>query len=158
MPGSCPGNTGSTAALPFCLPTSYATHNLLPDARTIALERFAAAQIPWHDGGPSGPSTHLLSSQVQCANALAPFVDKPAELAAIFGTALPIDEVLSFGADQNEAATVGPFDATDHVVFEWQGLANHLNEWAGKPTHGSRATSADAAIRYRTPSGDHESR
>lgn len=139
-------------ALPFCLPRSYHELNLLPEAREIALERFNAATIPWHDGFDHGPSNHLLDSQVQCANALAPFVNDPAALAAIFGSALPIAEVLPFAADQG-GAHLSPFDATDYVVFEWQGLENHLHEWKGTPTRGSKATSADAAIRYRSTQG-----
>ena len=138
--------------LPFCLPPEFAEHNLLPDARRVALERFAAAGIPWHDGH-GGPSNHLLSSQVQCANALAPLVDNPQALAAMLGAVLPIAEVLPFGATSGERARLSPFDATDHVVFEWQGLRNHLNEWNGVPVRGSQATSSDAAIRYRTTDG-----
>jgi restriction endonuclease-like protein len=142
-------------ALPFCLPRDFHEFNLLPEARAIALQRFSAAGIPWHDGVDDGPSNHLLDSQVQCANALAPFVNDPDALAAIFGHVLPIDEVLPFAAEGG-AAHVSPFDATDSVVFEWQGLENHLNEWVGTPTRGSRATSADAAIRYRSTDGSIE--
>src|SRR3546814_880824 len=54
----------------FCLPTEHASHNLLSEAREIGLARFRAAGIPWHDGIGDGPSNHLLSSQVQCVNAL----------------------------------------------------------------------------------------
>lgn len=147
-----PGRYRQYPSLPFCLPEGFTTHNLLPDARDIALERFEAAGIPWHDGVSGGPSSHLLSSQVQCANALAPFVDDPAALKAMFGDALPICRVLPFGAVEGHGH-VSPFDATDHVVFEWQGLDNHLSEWKGKPTRGSQATSADAAIRYEATDG-----
>lgn len=150
-----PGPYRSWPSLPFCLPVGLTEQNLLPEARFVALERFAAAGIPWHDGG-SGPSSHLLSSQVQCANTLAPFVTDPKALGAMFASALPIAEVLPFGAVQGPSATLSPFDATDHIVFEWQGLANHLNEWTGRPTRGSHATSADAAIRYLTPDGTAE--
>jgi hypothetical protein len=146
---------GRTAA--YCLPSGFETLNLLPDARAIALERFRAAGIPWHLGCSGGPSGHLLSSQVQCANALAPFVaDEPA-LRHILGRALPVAEVLPFGATDAASATLSPFDETDLVVFEWQGLRDHLNEWSGKrPARGSKATSADAAVRYRAHDGSIE--
>jgi len=147
-----PGEYRRWPSLQFVLPRDDATYNLLPEARSVGLQRFAAAGIPWHDGDGS-PSNHLLSSQVQCVNALAPFVDRPDALAAIFGTVLPISEVLPFGAGECEGATLSPFDSTDHVVFEWQGLANYLHEWSGAPVRGANATSADAAIRYRTPGG-----
>lgn len=139
-------------ALPLCLPKEFSEYNLLPTARENALSRFAAARIPWHDGVGSGPSNHLLSSQVQCANTLAPFVGGPDSIAALFRGSLPIDRVLPFGASGG-AGSLSPFDTTDHVVFEWQGLANHLNEWSGTPTRGSQATSADAAIRYTASDG-----
>jgi hypothetical protein len=139
-------------SLRFCLPKQHAVHNLLPSAREVALSRFAAAGVPWHDGVDGGPSNHLLSSQVQCANALAPLVGQPSALAAIFGGALPIRTVLPFGATTGDGR-LSPHDATDHVVFEWQGLRNHLSEWKGTPTRGSQATSADAAIRYESADG-----
>ena len=140
---------GVGAPLPFCLPLELAAHNLLPEARSIALDRFEAAGIPWHHGGARRPSNHLLSSQVQCANALAPFVDRPDALVRMFGDVLPIAEVLPF-----ESTTASPFDRTDCVVFEWIGLADYLGERAGRPTtRGANSTSSDAAIRYRAHSG-----
>lgn len=147
-----PGAYRQYPALPFCLPREYSVYNLLADARAIALERFDAAGIPWHDGVDGGPSNHLLSSQVQCANALAPFVAAPAALSAIFGGVLPIRRVLPFDG-RGGSGHLSEFDRTDHVVFEWQGLENHLGEWSGVPTRGSQATSADAAIRYEAEDG-----
>ena len=73
------------------LTTSYPMH------ANRALERFAQLGIRWHDGWRSGPSNHLRSSQVQCVNALMPFVDDPQSLAAIFGSVLPIETVVPFG-------------------------------------------------------------
>lgn len=143
---------GIGPSYPFVLSTEHCWLNLLPEAREIARTRFDAAGIRWHSGG-TRPSNHLLSSQVQCLNALAPFVDDPRALATIFGSVLPIDEVVPFGA-----ATSSPYDASDHVVFEWLGLASYMNEWptGAAPSRGAYATSADAAIRYRNPEGDIE--
>ncbi len=77
-----------------------------------------------------------------------PFVDSPDALAALFGSVLPIGEVLPFG---------DPGAPEDHVVFEWIGLADYVNEWNGKQaTRGANVTSVDAAIRYRTPDGTTE--
>lgn len=146
------GDYGRSSALPFCIPGPQATLNLLPDAREIALSRFEAAAIRWH-GDTGSPSNHLLSSQIQCLNALAPLVGRPEDLQLLLSEVLPIAEVLPFGAP-SDGAGVSPFEADDHVVFEWQGLADHLNEWppAGA-VRGAYATSADAALRYRTTKG-----
>lgn len=142
------GTYNGRGPYPFCLPVDHAALNLLPDARHIALDRFAVADIPWQASTDSGPTNHLLSSQVQCANALAPHVDNPDALAAIFGTVLPIDTVLPFGAD-----TASGHDSSDHVVFEWTGTANPLGEPETGRRRGAKATSADAAIRYRSTDG-----
>jgi len=142
-----PSPYGGRGRYDFVLPGEHRWVNLLPEAREVARSRFAAAGIRWH-GDEDGPTPHLCSSQVQCLNALAPFVDEPRALAQIFGGVLPIGEVLPFGA-----TSPSEFDATDHVVFEWQGGADHLGEWKPDVVRGAHATSADAAIRYRTPSG-----
>ncbi len=134
---------------PFCLPVAESTLNLLPEARDVALSRFAAAGIPWHHGIGVGPSNHLLSSQVQCANCLAPLVDKPELLTQLLCPVLPIERVLPFGAE-----TDSRYDAHDHVVFEWIGKDDYLGERGhGNASRGANTTSADAAIRYRTPDG-----
>jgi hypothetical protein len=126
-------------------PGEFRWLNLLPEAREVARTRFAAAGVRWH-GDEDGPNPHCCSSQIQCLNALAPFVDDPGALKAIFSDVLPIDEVLPFGA-----STPSAFDASDHVVFEWQGADDLLGEWGRTVVRGAHATSADAAIRYRTP-------
>jgi hypothetical protein len=118
----------------------------LPDAREIALDRFKRDHIRWHAQTPPGPSNHLLDSQVQCVNALAPLVTKPDSIRQAFGAALEIEEVLPF-----EPRSLDP------LVFEWIGLADYLGEGAGKKrTRGARTTSVDAAFRYRTPGGNIE--
>lgn len=143
-----PGVYEDSGPLAVCLPPEHRSLNLLPDARLVALSRFATARIRWHGGVGISPSNHLLSSQVQCVNALAPLVERPADLARLFKSVLPIEHVLPFGG-----APSG-YDCTDHVVFEWQGLVDHLGEWGTTPpTRGAYSTSADAAIRYRTPEG-----
>jgi hypothetical protein len=133
----------------FCFPVQLADLNLLPEARATALERFATAKIGWHRGTNGMPSNHLLSSQVQCVNTLAPLVDRPAAIKQIFGGVLPIAEVLPFGAALDD-----PHALDDHVVFTWVGLVDHLGEWRGGPAaRGAGHTGADAAFRYRTPDG-----
>src|SRR4051812_47329785 len=57
---------------PYCLPAPHAAHNLLADVRETALREFATKRIAWHAQTPAGPTNHLLSSQVQCVNALEP--------------------------------------------------------------------------------------
>jgi hypothetical protein len=145
------GPYGRSGVLPVCLPAEYASLNLLPDAREAGLSRFRSGGIKWHDGVGEGPTNHLLDSQIQCVNALAPFVARPEALRQIFGSVIPIAEVIPFGAPTSE------FDQVDHVVFEWVGLANHLGEWSeSRPTRGAYMTSVDAAMRYRTHDGTTE--
>lgn len=131
--------------LALCLPSAYANQNLLAEARDPGLAAFAAAGIPWHHGGPSQAGNHLLSSQIQCVNALAPMIDDPGAVRATFSDVLDIAEVLPFG---------DPTSPSAHVAFEWVGLSDHLNEHpGGAGTRGANNTSADAAIRYRASDG-----
>jgi hypothetical protein len=61
-----------------------------------------------------------------------------------FAAALPIAEVL-------------PIELEEYVTFEWIGMGDHLDEAQGMARkRGSRATSADAAIRYRSTDGSVE--
>ena len=64
-------------AYDFCLPPEHAAASLLPEVREPALALFAELGIPWHAGVDGGPSNHLLSSQVQCVNALGQMVRDP---------------------------------------------------------------------------------
>jgi hypothetical protein len=127
-----------------CLPAALAVENLLPEARANALEIYGAIDARWHHGVGTGPSNHLLSSQMQCANALAPMADRAELVVAAFGDVLPIHDVLDIEAGR-------------YVTFEYIG-GNVINEAAEDVvrTRGANFTSADAAIRYRTPSGEIE--
>jgi hypothetical protein len=128
----------------YCLPPAHAVQNLLPDARAVGLDTFKRLDISWHAGIRNGPGNHLLDSQVQCVNALAPHARDPGALRWLFGGVLPIAEVL-------------PIELDEYVTFEWIGLGDHLNEAQGMSRkRGSRVTSADAAIRYRATDGSVE--
>lgn len=128
----------------YCLPPAHAVQNLLPDARAAGLDTFKRLDIAWHAGIRNGPSNHLLDSQVQCVNALAPHARDPAALRWLFGEVLPIAEVL-------------PIELDEYVTFEWIGQSDHLDEAQGMARkRGSRATSADSAIRYRSTDGSVE--
>ena len=143
---AAPFGGGAGPAVDVCLPADLAYLNLLPDAREIGLDRFARAGINWHHGSNAMCGNHLLSSQVQCVNALAPLIRDPAGLRQMFATVLDIEEPLPM-MDPDA-------DPEDLVSFEWIGLADHLGERAGRvPTRGSNTTSADAAIRYRASTG-----
>jgi hypothetical protein len=148
VPSSLYSKRPSGPTYDVCLPLELAEFNLLPEARSAAITRFEKLGIRWHDGTPAGPSNHLRSSQVQCVNALMPFVHDADGLQTLFAPVLDIDQVLPFG-DR---------DAPDDlVVFEWIGLHDYLHEGNGKPrTRGANATSTDGAIRYRTPDGSIE--
>lgn len=69
----------------------------------------------------------------------------PDAVKAILGAALPISRVL-------------PWPTGEFLTFEWIGEEDYLGE--ARPgearTRGSRATSADLAVRYRASSGDVE--
>lgn len=128
----------------FCLPTAYAAHNLLPDVRDDALRLFAELGIPWHDGIDGGPGNHLLSSQVQCANALQSLVSDPAAIIAAFGFVLDIAEVTE--------VEPGRF-----LTFEFIGPTDYFGEGhGGVRVRGTHCTSVDAAFAYRTSQGVEE--
>jgi hypothetical protein len=137
------GRHGSDHPSILCLPPEFAPLNVLPDARD-AIGWFSAAQVRWHDGVGGGPSNHLLDSQVQCVNALAPLATAPDRLAAAFADVLPIAEVL-------------PMPSGRYLEFEWIGDEDYLAEARGTARiRGALVTSADAAFRYRTTEGDVE--
>ncbi len=155
---------GRGPALELCLPERYARLNLLPEAREIALDRFRSAGIDWHHGVDDGPSNHLLSSQVQCANALGPVVSRPDSVRALFASVVPVGSVLRFGASPPGGDLEG-HDPDDHVVFDWGGSVDHLGDAAtarragprsGRPDRPAGVTRADAAFRYLTADGQIE--
>lgn len=114
---------------PFCLPGDRSRENLLP-ASAGAVDFFATRRIRWHKGINGGPSNHLLSSQVQCVNALFPMA--AADVKQVFGTVLPVGEVL-------------PLDGGT-VTFEYGGRQDYLRERRG--VRGAWATWADAAFEF----------
>ena len=137
-PASFFGRTGDPAR-DLCIPHEFAALNLLPAARDAGLEFFDRYQLMWQGGARLQPSNHLLSSQVQCVNVLAPLMRDGDAIAGLFRPWLPIKEVLEFGSGHDEV-----------LVFEWTGLHNYLGEFGteGPAGHQRKATSADAAFRY----------
>lgn len=128
----------------YCLPVEFAALSLLPEVREPVLELFAELGIPWHAGVGSGPSKHLLSSQVQCMNALGQMVGDPDRMVQAFGPVLGTVEV-----DQIEPGR--------WLTFEYIGSADHLNEAVGGiRTRGAHCTSVDAAFVHRTSDGVRE--
>ena len=133
-----------SVALDFCLPPVHAHLNLLPDACATALTLFGELGIPWHAGVGVGPSNHLLSSQVMCANALAQMVREPERIKLAFGSFVDINEVLQIEP--------GRF-----LTFEYVGPADYFGEAVGgSRIRGAYSTSVDAAFRYRTSTGQTE--
>ena len=134
------GTTGND----FCLPAAYATHALLEQARQPALALFAELGIPWHAGVAGGPSNHLVSSQVQCVNALMGMVSDPTRLRRAFGELLGIDEVLQIEPGR-------------YLTFEYIGPTDYFGEVpGGERVRGARCTSIDAALLHRAKDGDVE--
>src|SRR5687768_4489598 len=74
LPGTWSRGPGS-ASYDFCLPIEHAALSLLPEVREQALALFSELDITWHRA-----RHHLLSSQVQCVNALGQMVDDPARV------------------------------------------------------------------------------
>ncbi len=129
------------AARDFCLPPDYAAHNLLPEVREDALLLFAELGIPSHAGVDGGPGNHLLSSQVQCVNALQRMVTAPGAITAAFGGALDIDNVTE--------VEPGRF-----LTFEFIGPTDYFGEArGGARVRGTHCTSVDAAFIYSTSRG-----
>lgn len=139
-----PGSYAGKGSYGFCLPPEHADENLLPGVRDGAIALFAELGIPWHRGVASGPTNHLLSSQVQCVNALMPMVADPERLVRAFGDALDIHEVVQIEP--------GRF-----LTFEYISPTDYLSEGVGgRRTRGAKCTSVDAAFSYRTSTGDVE--
>ena len=121
----------------FCLPREFAAYNLLPEVRDDALAIFAELRIPWHAGVDGGPSNHLLSSQVQCVNALGQMVKDPQRLRAAFGVA----DVLAIEPGR-------------YLTFEYVGPTDFFGEApGGERVRGAHCTSVDAAFLHRLPDG-----
>ncbi len=125
----------------FCVPPAFSNLSLLPEVREPALALFAALGIPWHAGIDGGPSNHLVSSQVQCVNALGQMVHDPQRVKLAFGELLGIDEVLE--------VEPGRF-----LTFEYIGPEDWFGESPGVPrTRGAHCTSVDAAFLHRAHDG-----
>ena len=139
-----PGPVKGRGSYGFCLPTEFARLNVLPEA-AAAFDWFSGSDIAWHDSVGGGCTNHLLSSQVQCVNALAPLAYDPTALAACFSSVLDIAELLPVGAPEAPEAL---------VAFEWIPDTDLLGEWRRQPgRRGIGNTSVDAIIRFRTSSG-----
>ncbi len=132
----------SGAPVEFCLPAEHA--ELKPAARGAAAgarELFTELKIPWHAGVGTGPSNHLLSSQVQCANALGQMVTAPQRILRAFGSMFDIDEVLQIEPGR-------------YLTFEYIGPTDFFHEApTGRRVRGAHCTSVDAAFLYRDTQG-----
>jgi hypothetical protein len=125
---------------PFCLPTGYADHNLLTAIRSEALDVFRTQQIVWHKGVDGGPTSHLLSSQVQCVNALAHLLHDEGRLRRAFGGVVDIGELV-------------PIEDGRLVTFEYVGPEGFDGLENGRLSRGANCTSVDAAFQHRGPDG-----
>ena len=138
----------SEKAYAHCLPREAAAQNLLSGIRAEALARFQRYGIVWHGetpragvGGDAGPTTNLLSSQIQCVNALLSLEMAPAALLARVLTVEPGARKLIPIRHTNQAKPEGL------VAFEWIGRKNYLGEKVkGERTRGAMVTSADGLV------------
>lgn len=128
----------------FCLPAEFADLSLLPEVRVSALDLFSRLEIPWHAAVGSGPSNHLLSSQVQCVNALGQMVFDPERLVRAFRPLVDTDNVEEIEPNR-------------WLTFEYIGEHDVLNEAVrGVRRRGSGCTSVDAAFVHTTRDGVRE--
>lgn len=137
------GKNGSPGkwAFDFCLPPEHAELSLLPQVREAVLALFAELEIPWHAGVGGGPGNHLLSSQVQCVNALGQMVADPDRITRAFGLLLATAEVRQIEPGR-------------WLTFEYIGEDDLLHEAVGgKRIRGAHCTSVDAAFLHRTHEG-----
>lgn len=127
----------SSQLYPFCLPPEHAALSLLPEVREDALALFAELGIPWHAGVDNGPSNHLLSSQVQCVNALGQMVRDAGRLLSAFGQVLELGEVLEIEPNR-------------YLTFEYIGPTDFFGEVPdAQRVRGAHCTSVDAAFMHR---------
>ena len=146
VPARYVGKDGVEGGRPyeFCLPADHASLNLLPEVRDQALELFVELGIPWHAGVKGGPGNHLLSSQVQCVNALAQIVADPARLIRAFAPVLG-------------TASVDEIELGRWLTFEYIGDRDLLHEAVdGVRVRGAHCTSVDAAFVHTTTDGMRE--
>ncbi len=129
------------SAFDFCLPPEHAEFSLLPEVRKAVLALFAELEIPWHAGIGGGPGNHLLSSQVQCVNALGQMVADPDRIVRAFGPLLGTAEVRQIEPGR-------------WLTFEYIGEEDLLHEaLGGERVRGAHCTSVDAAFLHRTQEG-----
>ena len=116
-------------AYDFCLPPQHAALSLLPEVRDGALALFAELKIRWHAGINGGPSNHLLSSLVQCVNALGQMVTDPSRIVRAFGDLLGIAEVLQIEPGR-------------YLTFEYIGPTDFFGEVPGVTASAARTAPA----------------
>jgi len=138
----------SEKAYAHCLPRAHAADNLLAGVRGEALSRMQRFEIAWHGetpraglSGDAGPTTNLLSSQIQCINSLLSLEMAPDRLLERIETVVPGVRKLHPIRHTHQAKPEGL------VAFEWIGRENYLKERVKGPrTRGAFVTSADALI------------
>lgn len=143
VPAAYVGKDGRSGGVvcDFCVPPTFAAYSLLPEVREPALELFAELGIPWHAGIDGGPSNHLVSSQVQCVNALGQMITDPARIVRAFGDLLAICEVLEIEPGR-------------YLTFEYIGPTDYFGEVPGSARiRGAHCTSLDAAFLHRAVDG-----
>ncbi len=131
----------ATKFRPYCLPSTHAEENLIPEIRQIILSYFAKEKIKWHQGHNGKPSNHMCDSQVCCVNFLFPFADKPLALKTLLQRIYPDIHIML------------PLENGQYVAYEWIGAEDYLNEKADANnktrSRGANCTSADAVVMFQ---------
>ena len=123
---------------PFCLPRDQAPHNLLEPVRDEALRVFEKEHIAWHQGVGGGPTNHLVSSQVQCVNAMGHLMRDEERLRRAFAGVLDLGRVDAIEEDRL-------------VTFEYVGPTRFQGLEDGRLRRGAHSTSVDAAFIHQHP-------
>ena len=132
-------------AYDFCLPVEFSEFSLLPEVRETALGLFAKLGISWHAGTAGKPSNHLLSSQVQCVNALGQMMSAPDRL------------IKAFGPIVGPMQTVEQIESGRYLTFEYIGPKDYFHEAPnGQRIRGAQCTSVDAAFAFKNAKGERE--
>lgn len=146
-----PGRWRKVPSVPFILPIEWAASNLWAPIRPEVLSYFDEFDIEFHDGDTedygsrpaSGPSPHLLDSQVSALNFWWPLQRTPVLLADLLRTVVP-----------GVARVVPPLVGQSRLMeFEWIGLENYLGEKGRARRRGKFATSADVLLAYEDAAG-----
>ena len=122
----------------YMLKPQYGDKNLFQGIRKESIEYFKKYGIAWWQclNKPDEPTSHMVSSQINCLNHLFAFRNQPEALKQILreATRLPIDKILT-----------SPIDENGYIAFEFV-YKNKSLLHENYETRGTKCTSIDALV------------